>query len=108
MREPVLAEKERFFQSLIEHHQGIIALLDENLHVIFRSAFGEKTTGWSNEDVMLGPNDSIYPEIDEVMAVYAEALANPNKTIPITSRLKHKNGQSVWLEGTLTNKLNDP
>jgi len=102
-------KKEKFFHALIEHHQGIIALLDENFHVLFRSAFGEKSTGWSNEEMKAVPNDYTDPEVlDQVRAVYEEALANPDKTFPITTRMKHKNGQSIWLEGTVTNKLHDP
>ena len=102
-------EKEKFFHALIEHHQGIIALLDENFRVIFRSAFGEKSTGWSNEELKVVPNLYTDPELlGQVRAVYEEALANPDKTIPITTRMKHKNGQDIWLEGTVTNKLQDP
>jgi PAS domain S-box-containing protein len=103
------AEKEKFFHTLIQHHQGIIALLDEHLHVIFRSAFGEKSTGWTNDELNAVPNDYIHPEVlDQVMAVYAEAIANPDKTIPISFRMKHKKGEYMWLEGTVTNKLQDP
>lgn len=103
------AGREKFFYTLIEHHQGIIALLDAQLRVIFRSAFGEKSTGWSNEEMPYVPNQYTDPEIiDEVRALYEEAVANPDKTIPITTRMKHKNGQTVWLQGTVTNKLQDP
>lgn len=103
------AGTEKFFSSLIEHHQGIIALLDEHLHVIFRSAFGEKTTGWSNDEMPYAPNEYTDPEmVEQVRAVYTEAVANPEKTIPITTRMKHKNGETIWLEGTVINKLRDP
>ncbi|HWB92711.1 MAG TPA: PAS domain S-box protein [Puia sp.] len=110
MPESLLPEgKEKFFYTLVEHHQGIIALLDEQLRVRFRSAFGEKSTGWSNEEIKAAPNDYTDTEVlDEVRAVYAEAIANPGLTIPITTRMKHKNGQYIWLQGTVTNKLQDP
>ena len=80
MSESLLAaDKEKFFHTLIQHHQGIIALLDEHLHVIFRSAGGEKSTGWSNEELTGVPNPYIQPDVlEEVMGVYAEALANPD------------------------------
>jgi PAS domain S-box-containing protein len=105
----LLAGKEKFFHTLIEHHQGIIALLDENLRVVFRSAFGEKTTGWTNEELTGVPNSYLQPEsLNEVLNVYAEAIANPDKTIPISQTMRHKNGASIWLEGTVTNKLHDP
>jgi PAS domain S-box-containing protein len=101
--------KEKFFHTLIEHHQGIIALLDKDLRIVFRSAFGEKTTGWSNEEMAYVPNQYTDPDlVDEVRAIYQEAIANPDKTIPIATRMRHKNGQYIWLEGTVTNKLNDP
>ena len=101
--------KEKFFHTLIEHHQGIIALLDKDLRVIFRSAFSEKCTGWSNEEMTFVPNQYTDSEVvDQVMAIYREAVANPDKTIPIATRMMHKNGQDIWLEGTVTNRLNDP
>lgn len=110
MPDPLLSiGKEKFFHTLIEHHQGIIALLDKDLRVLFRSAFGEKSTGWSNEELPYVPNQYTDPEIvDEVTAIYQQAVANPDKTIPITTRMQHKNGETIWLEGTVTNKLCDP
>jgi len=101
--------KEKFFHTLIEHHQGIIALLDKDLRIVFRSAFGEKTTGWSNEEMAYVPNQYTDPEIlEEVRAIYQQAIDNPDQTIPIATRMRHKNGQYIWLEGTITNKLHDP
>ena len=103
------AEKENFFHTLIEHHQGIIAVMDENLRIVFRSAFSEKCTGWSNSEMSLVPNPYTDPELaDQVRAIYLEAVAKPDETIPITTRMKHKEGHYMWLEGTVTNRLNDP
>jgi len=110
MPDPLLSTgKEKFFHTLIEHHQGIIALLDKDLRIVFRSAFGEKSTGWSNDEMAYVPNKYTDPEIvDEVRAIYQDAIANPDKTIPIATRMKHRDGQYIWLEGTVTNRLHDP
>jgi PAS domain S-box-containing protein len=106
---PIADRDHPLFRALVDNYQGIIALLDKDLHILFRSASGEKLTGWSNEELTQLPKDYIDPELlPEVMAVYSEALANPGRPITMKTRLKHKNGRYVWLEGTVTNQLGDP
>lgn len=105
-----LTSKEaNLFRALVENHQGFIALLDENLHVLFRSASAERVTGWANDELREMPETLLHPDqVEEVKNAFALALGNPGKTIPIRSRMKHKNGRYIWLEGTVTNKLRDP
>src|SRR5579871_837413 len=99
---------ENFFRALVENNEGIIALLDENLQIIFRSVSGEKITGWPNEEFKRMPVEQILPEmLDDVKEVYAKAKENPGKAIPLRSKLKHRNGNYIWLEGIVTNKIND-
>jgi PAS domain S-box-containing protein len=97
------------FRALVENNQGIIALLDENLHMLFRSASAERITGWTNDEVTQMPEGLLHPDLlSDVKAVYATALDHPGRSIPLQSRLKHKQGHYIWLEGTVTNKLQDP
>jgi PAS domain S-box-containing protein len=37
-----------------------------------------------------------------------ETKENPGRPVKITFRAKHKNGQYIWLEGTITNMLHEP
>ena len=101
--------KNRFFRALVENNPGIIALLDETLQIIFRNSSGKKLTGWSNEEFKRLSEDHIHPEVlNDLIAAFADAIQNPDKEVHIQSRVQHKSGQYIWLEGTATNKLQDP
>src|ERR1700744_6257831 len=97
------------FRALVENNQGFIALLDENLHILFRSASAERITGWTNDEVTHMPEALLHPDLStDVKTAYATAIDHPGLSIPLRSRLKHKNGHYIWLEGTVANKLQDP
>ncbi len=103
-------ENERRFRTLIENSDDIIAMLDEDLFPVYRSPSAERITGYTakNRDDAVKIWD-IYPDdrlkIDECLAA---TKANPGKAIPVTYRLKHKQGHYIWLEGTFTNLIHDP
>ena len=104
-----LDKKEKLFRALVENNEGIISLIDEKLNVLFRSASTALITGrmfGENEKVAvaeyLHPDDSA-----DVMALIAQAVANPGKTIPVSIRMKHKNGHYIWLEGVIKNMMHD-
>ncbi|TDX01431.1 PAS domain S-box protein [Dinghuibacter silviterrae] len=97
------------FRALVENNQGIIALLDENLRIIFRSASAEKITGYSNEEFPRLPEEQIHPEdVPHVRAAFAEARIHPGMTVHMNHRLRRKDGSYIWLEGTVRNMLQDP
>lgn len=103
------SKEANLFRALVENHQGFIALLDENLQVLFRSASAERITGWANDELKGMPESLLHPErVDEVKNAFATALDNPGAAVPLASCMLHKNGHYIWLEGTVTNRLQDP
>jgi len=98
------------FKALVENNDAIIALVDENLSSFYRSSSAARITGWTHaEFAKIQAPDYIHPEdIQRVQNTLAEAIANPGKTISLTSRFRHKEGHWLWLEGTVTNMLHDP
>ena len=105
-----LDAKEKLFRALVENNDGIISLIDEKLNVLFRSASTALITGrqfGENEKVALA--EYLHPDdVTDIKALMAEAVANPVKTIPISLRMKHRDGHYIWLEGVIKNMMHDP
>jgi PAS domain S-box-containing protein len=100
---------DRFFRALVQNSRGIIWLLDENLRILFRSAFAPKVSGWTDKELTCVPMDRIHPDwVEAVKAVYAEALSGPARVLPLEFEMRHKRGWYICLEGTVTNLLEDP
>jgi len=101
--------KEYFFREMVEKSQGVIALADKNMCFHFRSSYGAYITNWKNEATAAIPEEDIPLDfLASVKPVCAEALQKPGEIIPLTLKLKSLNGQYCWLEGTVTNRMNDP
>jgi len=58
-----LHASERRFRALVENNDGIIALLDEKMNVVYRSPSSEHITGWSsNERELIGSLNQTHPD----------------------------------------------
>lgn len=104
-----LATSEKLFRTLIENNNDIITLMDDSFIPIYRSPRAAKVTGWTNEE-MFGMDATKNIHIDDkpyAAAIIKEVMANPGKTIETKFRMLHKDGHYLWVEGTLTNLLND-
>ena len=105
-REMYVSEKK--FRAMVENNQDIIALLDGAFNATYRSPSSFRITGWTNDELKLNEKNKIHPEdmakTDEVLQ---NLVANPGKLINISFRTLHKNGQYIWVEGTLINLLHD-
>lgn len=107
--EELLLKNEIRFKTLIENNNDIISLLDDKFRVIYRSPSAERIMGWSNEEILASSGTvKVHPEEqDHAQQVVKEIMANPGKPIYTLFRNQHKNGHYVWLEGTVTNLLQD-
>lgn len=99
----------RLFHALIEHNEGIIALIDEKFNFIFRSETGTRITGWTDDDYRTqDASTNIHPDYREyAKKAVVDAIQNPGKQIPVLFKMKHKDGHYLWLEGVFTSKLDD-
>jgi len=107
-KEKLVASEQRF-KALIENGNDIVSIFDKDLKVIYRSPSAEKLLGWSDAEMIdQKATNNIYQEdIEYASEKLREIKQHPGKAIPVTFRMKHKNGNVIWLEGTVINLLQD-
>jgi PAS domain S-box-containing protein len=100
---------EKRFRAMIENSSDFITLTDEASKIIYHSPSTFQNSGWGNgEDLNGGADGHIHPEDREkANQVIREAIATPGKPINAVMRTMQKNGNYIWLEGVVTNLLND-
>lgn len=105
-----LEKKEYLYRTLVENTEAIFTVLDENLDPIYRNPLIEKITGYSPAEIhgydifeIIHPQDkdSVYEYLDDLKDKHGQF-------IPISFRLKLKNGEYCWFEGTGNNQLSNP
>lgn len=109
MATTVLQASESRFREMIENCGDAIALVDGSGTLIYQSASAERIYGFSLEDITgLGNTDLVHPDDqDSAIKVAANSAANPGIPQYFTHRLKNKNGQWIWSEGTINNLLHN-
>ena len=113
-RERFLAElttKEKRYHTLIENGADAVAILSAEGKPNYVSSSIERILGYTEEETMeLSLFGVLHPDdVEQISIAFSECLSKPG--VPIAacpSRVKHKNGEWVWLECTLTNMLHDP
>jgi PAS domain S-box-containing protein len=88
----------------------MIYTLDENLRTKYRSPSATAITGRTDEETRNWFSmDLIHPDdVATMREVIKEIFAQPDKPTPINVRTLHIDNHYIWLEGTITNKLDDP
>ena len=106
--EVVTAEKK--FRALIENSSDGIAMLNRKGEVIYFSPSASKIDGFFGEDLIgqVGLGQVHPDDISHTKNLFEEGFKNPGKPIFSQHRILHKDGNWVWIEGTLTNFLHDP
>ena len=107
--EDKIQKNEKRFKALIENNSEIIALRDKESKLFYLSPGATKIIGYTLEELRdINFLDTIHPEDRE--SVQNKILKSINKPgVPIygIQRTKHKDGHYIWLEGTITNLLDD-
>jgi PAS domain S-box-containing protein len=106
--EKVLLSEKRF-RVLVENGQDMVSIINANNMIVYTSPAVERITGFTLEDLQkMSSPDFIHPdEIESLIKTRMAALSNYGTPIPSVSRLLHKDGHSICVEGTVTNMLND-
>lgn len=101
---------EKGFRALVENNDGIIAVIDKDLHTIFRSASAARLTGWKHAEyerkaapVFVHPDDT--PLLEQAVQ---QSMKKAGKPVPLSLRVRHKKGHYLSMEGVLTNMLAKP
>ena len=108
-----LALSERKFRGLIENGQDLIALLNANNEVIYRSPAYWRVSGWQSHEYLQAfgnetPFMVIHPDDQSrVHSIAADCLSKPGIPLPLSYRFMHRDGYYLWMEGTIINLLGD-
>lgn len=107
--EKKLLAGERRFKALTDNSRDIVSLVDASLQFNYRSPSAARITGWSDEEIKdAGLRAFIHPdEMEMIQALLQKVLLSPGITFDIMSRFLHKDGHYLWMEGTVTNLLQD-
>jgi PAS domain S-box-containing protein len=104
-----LIRQEKKFRALLENSYESISLADKNLNIIYRSPSAVRVTGYTPEELdSASLFDRTHPEdIDHLRHLFAQSLKSPDISIKGNFRVKHKNGNYIWLNTTISNLLSD-
>jgi|GEM_PF-663730 len=106
--EEILRSENRF-RALIENSADAILLTDEKLQVLYQSPAVERMTGVSIEERRNNPGYR-YSHPDDlpiIQKLVNDSLHHPGKSIPFQIRFMHHDGYPFWIEGVITNLLQD-
>lgn len=100
---------EKRFQALIENANEIISLTDKAGNIFYISPSATKITGYTLEELSNGGHfksiDPTYKENAEILL--QQSLSSPGVPQYRLYNVTHKNGSTIWMEGTVTNLLHD-
>lgn len=104
-----LAASEKRFRALIENNSDSIVLTNENLKVLYQTPAVERMTGISMElrNSQEGVQYSHPDDLAMIKKIVQQSLVSPAVPIPFQSRLRHVAGHYIWVEGVVTNLLQE-
>lgn len=107
--EEELQRSKQYFQSLIEHAQDIITVMDQNGIIRYSSPSIERILGYAPNELLgreafqyVHPND-----VDQVKRVFGELIENPGEIRSAEFRFRSKGGRWVYLESLGKNVLEE-
>lgn len=105
----LLIANELRFRSILEHSGDLISLVDAKGKFIYISPSLEKFLGVKKEEVVNKYYKFIIHTDDreESKLILQKLLKNPGIPIPRKVRFLNKHGNSIWVEGVITNLLHD-
>ena len=109
IQQQFLERSEKRFRILVENAGDVIVTFDEKGNFIYISPAFERITGYTSEELINQSLAVIMNKEQEKKAGQAlkETLLKPNVSISTIISLNHKNGNMIWMEGIVTNLLND-
>lgn len=104
-----LIQNEKRYRELIENMNDAIVLIGRRLEFVYQSPSVYRLTGYLMQD-RLGKKvfDFIHPDdLQEGMELFKLVSATPGISHHFQYRISHKKGHYIWIEGTLTNLLEE-
>ena len=102
-----LREREKYFHTLIEYSSAAIILFEEDGTFIYQSPAIEKIVGYQIEEgVRSNLFSFLHPDdVPAFLEMKADLLLHPGKTISGEIRVRHHDGNYIWIGGSVTNLL---
>lgn len=104
-----LKQSEEKHRALTENISDAIILINESGQIIYQSAAVGRIGGYEQDEVK-GKTifDFIHPEdVQRCLDFFKLSFAQPGVPMQDQYRSRHKNGDYIWIEGTITNLLNN-
>ena len=108
--EAELFRREKYFRTLTENSLDILSVLDRNGVIIYKSTSVKRVLGYTPEELVgLSVFTHVHPDdLARVQQEFAAGMAQPDSTITLQFRYRHKNGEWRHLESIGQNRLADP
>jgi PAS domain S-box-containing protein len=104
-----LSIREKYYRTITEANYDATVLLDENGKVLYQTPSAEKITGYTLAEMqqihgieLIHPDDRARDEEG-----FFGLVKKPGEIFHMTNRLKHRNGNYIWIESTYRNLLHD-
>lgn len=106
----LIIKNEKQFRALIEQSEDMETLADLDGKMFYASPSIKTVLGYDIKEFLnIMPTDIIHPEdLPGVFENVQKIAQSPGSSFYGEHRLKHKNGQWIWCEGTITNMLQEP
>lgn len=103
-----IANSEKRFRGMIESSHDIFLLMDKDLTTFYRSPSSTRIIGHMEKNTSEYRLTRVHPDDVEIYnRSFEQAGANHGMPVPISFRFRHAEGNYIWLEGFLTNLLQD-
>jgi PAS domain S-box-containing protein len=104
-----IINQEKRFRALIENISEAIVVINADGMITYQSPSASRVLGFLPDETI---NRSIFSffhpsDVEEAKLNFEEANRQPETPLWESFRVKHKNGNYVWVEGTITNLLQE-
>jgi PAS domain S-box-containing protein len=108
--EELVIKNEMRFRSLIEKSADMITLVTAEGKLVYSSPAVHKVLGYTQEELMHKKDEEfIHPDDIQSFKDYISSIAEaPGASFSNQQRVRHKDGNWMWCEGTVTNLLHQP
>ncbi|MEO8961564.1 MAG: PAS domain S-box protein, partial [Ginsengibacter sp.] len=103
-------KSEKLFRALIEHSTDMKTLSTVDGKIFYASPSTTKILGYDTKEILdINSLEIFHPDdFSEFIEKRTLLLQKPGRSFFCQSRLKHKKGNWLWCEGTVTNMLHEP
>ncbi|EHQ28176.1 PAS domain-containing sensor histidine kinase [Mucilaginibacter paludis] len=102
-------ENDARFKTLVEKSSEGIVTMNVDGKIIYSSPSVQNIIGYTDEEFIHLPTWQLLheDEASKVREQFFRFASHPNKTLTIIHRMKHKNGNWIWIESKMTNLLDE-